>query len=96
MSCTRGRVIPAQMKKLLDLLGEDGVLQHGKVMYTYTTKQCFWKRIATELNSVEGGVYKNTWKWCKVSNFSLILCCNRCIILILASYDSYIWSIKTS
>ncbi|XP_063828604.1 uncharacterized protein LOC135077994 isoform X1 [Ostrinia nubilalis] len=66
MSSTRGRVIPAQMKKLLDLLSEDGVLLHGKVMYTYTTKQCFWKRIATQLNSVDGGVYKNTWKWCKM------------------------------
>ncbi|KAL0878970.1 hypothetical protein ABMA27_003958 [Loxostege sticticalis] len=66
MCSSRGRVIPAQMKKLLDLLSEDGVLQHGKVMYTYTTKQCFWKRIATQLNSIEGGVHKTTWKWCKM------------------------------
>ncbi|KAL0829292.1 hypothetical protein ABMA28_004099 [Loxostege sticticalis] len=66
MSNVRSRVIPAQMKKLLDLLSEDGMLQHGKVIYTYTTKQCFWKRIATQLNSVKGGVYKNTWQWCKM------------------------------
>lgn len=61
------RVSPSQMKKLLELLSEDGILHHGRVLYTNTNKQKFWKRIATQLNSVEGGVYKNTWKWCKVS-----------------------------
>lgn len=61
------RVNQAQMKKLLDLLSEDGVLVNGKVAYTNTNKQNFWKRVAMQLNSVEGGVYKNTWKWCKVS-----------------------------
>lgn len=54
------------MKKLLDLLSEDGVLVDGRVMYTNTNKQNFWKRIAMQLNAVEGGVYKNTWKWCKM------------------------------
>uniref|UniRef100_A0A2A4JEN8 Regulatory protein zeste n=1 Tax=Heliothis virescens TaxID=7102 RepID=A0A2A4JEN8_HELVI len=60
------RVNQAQMKKLLDLLSEDGVLVDGRVMYTNTNKQNFWKRIAMQLNAVEGGVYKNTWKWCKM------------------------------
>ncbi|XP_030037198.2 uncharacterized protein LOC115452736 [Manduca sexta] len=61
-----GRVGPAQMKKLLDLLSEDGVLEDGKILYTETTRQNFWKRIATQLNAVNGGVYKNTWQWCKM------------------------------
>lgn len=60
------RVNQAQMKKLLDLLSEDGILVNGKVAYTNTNKQNFWKRVAMQLNSVEGGVYKNTWKWCKM------------------------------
>ncbi|KAJ8719740.1 hypothetical protein PYW08_011915 [Mythimna loreyi] len=60
------RVSQAQMKKLLDLLSEDGVLVDGKVMYTNTNKQNFWRRIAVQMNAVEGGVYKNTWKWCKM------------------------------
>lgn len=63
------RVSQAQMKKLLDLLSEDGVLVDGRVMYTNTNKQNFWRSIAYQLNAVEGGVYKNTWKWCKVSSF---------------------------
>lgn len=60
------RVNQAQMKKLLDLLSEDGVLVDGRVMYTNTNKQNFWRNIANQLNAVEGGVYKNTWKWCKM------------------------------
>ncbi|CAB3247125.1 unnamed protein product [Arctia plantaginis] len=60
------RVSQAQMKKLLDLLCEDGILINGKVAYTNTNKQTFWKRVALQLNAVEGGVYKNTWKWCKM------------------------------
>ncbi|XP_061718391.1 myb/SANT-like DNA-binding domain-containing protein 4 isoform X2 [Cydia pomonella] len=60
------RVNQAQMKKLLDLLSEDGVLVNGKVSYSSTNKQSFWKQIALQLNSVDGGVYKNTWKWCKM------------------------------
>ncbi|CAH0686301.1 unnamed protein product [Spodoptera exigua] len=60
------RVSQAQMKKLLDLLSENGVLVAGRVMYTKTNKQNFWKRIAVQLNAVEGGVYKNTWKWAKM------------------------------
>ncbi|XP_063538244.1 uncharacterized protein LOC134747581 [Cydia strobilella] len=60
------RVNQAQMKKLLDLLSEDGVLVNGKVSYSNTNKQNFWKQIAMQLNSVDGGVYKNTWKWCKM------------------------------
>lgn len=60
------RVSQAQMKKLLDLLSENGVLVDGRVMYTKTNKQNFWKRIAVQLNAVEGGVYKNTWKWAKM------------------------------
>ncbi|KAJ8720335.1 hypothetical protein PYW07_012378 [Mythimna separata] len=60
------RVSQAQMKKLLDLLSEDGVLVDGKVVYTNTNKTNFWRRIAVQLNGVDGGVYKNTWKWCKM------------------------------
>ncbi|XP_063364858.1 uncharacterized protein LOC134653425 [Cydia amplana] len=60
------RVNQAQMKKLLDLLSENGVLVNGKVSYSSTNKQTFWKQIALQLNSVDGGVYKNTWKWCKM------------------------------
>ncbi|XP_026752732.2 uncharacterized protein LOC113512958 [Galleria mellonella] len=60
------RVSAPQMKILLDLLSQEGVLVHGKVSYANTTKLNFWKRIATQLNAVEGGVYKNTWKWCKM------------------------------
>ncbi|CAH0625602.1 unnamed protein product [Chrysodeixis includens] len=60
------RVIQAQMKMLLDLLSEDGVLVEGRVRYTNTNKQNFWKNIANQLNAVDGGVYKNTWKWCKM------------------------------
>ncbi|XP_022826882.1 uncharacterized protein LOC111356662 [Spodoptera litura] len=60
------RVSQVQMKKLLDLLSENGVLVDGRVMYTKTNKQNFWKRIAVQLNAVEGGVYKNTWKWAKM------------------------------
>ncbi|XP_047997463.1 uncharacterized protein LOC125235081 [Leguminivora glycinivorella] len=63
---TMSRVNQAQMKKLLDLLSEDGVLVNGKVSYSSTNKQAFWKQIAVQLNSVDGGVYKNTWKWCKM------------------------------
>lgn len=55
-----------QMKKLLDILGEDGVLQDGKVVYNNITRQEFWKNVAHQLNSIDGGVYKNPWKWCKV------------------------------
>ncbi|KAM3960257.1 uncharacterized protein ACR2FA_005735 [Aphomia sociella] len=60
------RVGAAQMKKLLDLLSEDGVLVNGKVSYVDTNKCNFWKGIAAKLNAVEGGVYKNAWKWCKM------------------------------
>ncbi|XP_059062913.1 uncharacterized protein LOC131855635 [Achroia grisella] len=60
------RVSAPQMKILLDLLSEDGVLVRGKVSYTNTNKLNFWKRIASQLNAVDGGVYKNTWKWCKM------------------------------
>ncbi|KAI8432359.1 hypothetical protein MSG28_004766 [Choristoneura fumiferana] len=60
------RVSQIQMKKLLDILSEDGVLVKGQVSYSNTNKQLFWKRVALQLNSVEGGVYKNTWKWCKM------------------------------
>lgn len=63
------RVSQAQMKKLLDLLSEEGVLVDGRVMYTDTNKQNFWRSIAFQMNAVEGGAYKNTWKWCKVSLF---------------------------
>lgn len=67
------RVSQAQMKKLLDLLSENGVLVDGRVMYTKTNKQNFWKRIAVQLNAVEGGVYKNTWKWAKVRSIYFII-----------------------
>ncbi|XP_072930798.1 uncharacterized protein [Epargyreus clarus] len=60
------RVIPPQMTLLLDLLSEDGVLENGNVNYANITRQNFWKRIAVQLNSVEGGVCKNAYKWCKM------------------------------
>lgn len=60
------RACPSQMKKLLDLLSEDGVIMNGRVVYNNTNYKNFWKRIALQLNAVEGGVYKSTWKWCKV------------------------------
>lgn len=65
------------MKKLLDILCQDGVLVNGKVDYSNTTKQAFWKKTAIQLNHVENGVHKNAWKWCKVrenaDKYSLIL-----------------------
>ncbi|CAH2041286.1 unnamed protein product, partial [Iphiclides podalirius] len=54
------------MKTLLDLLSEDGVMVQGKVMYTDTNRQTFWKKVAVELNSVDGGAFKNAFKWCKM------------------------------
>ncbi|XP_068630622.1 uncharacterized protein [Battus philenor] len=60
------RVSQIQMKKLLDLLSEDGVMIQGKVMYTDTNRQSFWKKVAIQLNSVQGGAFKNAYKWCKM------------------------------
>ncbi|GBP22225.1 hypothetical protein EVAR_22511_1 [Eumeta japonica] len=56
-----------QMKKLLELMSEDGILQNGKLVYLpQSNKNIFWRRITMQLNAVEGGVYKNMWKWSKV------------------------------
>ncbi|XP_026313697.1 uncharacterized protein LOC113225582 isoform X2 [Hyposmocoma kahamanoa] len=65
------RAYPVQMKKLLDILSQDGVLVNGKVDYSNTTKQAFWKHVANKLNRVENGVHKNTWQWCKEILFEL-------------------------
>lgn len=57
---------PVQIKKLLDILSQDGVLVNGRVNYSNTTKQAFWKNVAFQLNRVENGVHKNTLQWWKV------------------------------
>lgn len=73
------RVSQVQMKKLLDLLSEDGVMVQGKVMYTDTNRQSFWKKVAVQLNSIDGGAFKNAYKWCKVRLLTLSL---RCVLKI--------------
>ncbi|CAK1582640.1 unnamed protein product [Parnassius mnemosyne] len=60
------RVSQAQMEQLLDLLSENGVMIQGKVMYTNTNRHNFWKKVAQQLNDIEGGAFKNAYKWCKM------------------------------
>lgn len=67
------KAYPVQIKKLLDILSQDGVLVNGKVNYNYITKQAFWKNVAFQLNRIENGVHKNTWQWCKVRYNCLLM-----------------------
>lgn len=62
------RTYPAQIKKLLDILSEDGVLVRGRVNYGLIPRKAFWKNVAGQLNNVEEGVHKSTCQWWKVRN----------------------------